>query len=618
MWMYKKVQLIKGFYFMFSLVTRSVSAAVASATGRVFNIQVRPEDSGDSDRSGPSVKNQDTPPTNSMSNGSSANGVAISADNLNHLGVNADSSNATGHADSRFFNPQDVVRFDRISIYQPLINKLTNLKGIAPYPLSENPDFPDHCEINLLDNIHYFIAEFDSSSRIEDWVVFDTDFMGNVVLNFNVEKLTSRIPTDASFIESNIKGLPEMDTDNVVANIMTSLQENMLIKHHHTSIHAYLMGEYCEQSMWECSDVEDNLTPLGKVIGVSHDVVQWRPKNSEFQSAVKLIDELERSPFWIDLNDAQKESIKLLVVHSICDFTTVNFSKLMTFGEERLVSSDIEPRPKESILENFGVAMARNDLFSKIERLGNPKNLSILIGTDVPLSLQESRAMALMLQIVQVAREFKSPDLLPFIATEGLNESVSGLGDALKVMIEKDFSSFWKNTHNPGKVLNELFDLKEDAVKTLLLGLMDRSDFLIGTVALVNHFYKIGNPGYALCDTLYGSSPNDSIPLSSSDANSRIAILKMFQIALKSNSISMFGSIDMTKLDDDLNELRDKMKSTINMVLESTSKRSDYPSNELFGLKEVDVKSHLFGLLDNDQFLRSTLVLVNHFLNYTN
>ena len=55
-----------------------------------------------------------------------------------------------------------------------------------------------------------------------------------------------------------------------------------------------------------------------------------------------------------------------------------------------------------------------------------------------------------------------------------------------------------------------------------------------------------------------------------------------------------------------------------NMLLTDLKTMTDYPSNELFGLKEVDVKSHLFGLLDNDQFLRSTLVLVNHFLNYTN
>jgi hypothetical protein len=197
-------------------------------------------------------------------------------------------------------------------------------------------------ELVLAKKIEDFLSEYQTESKREsplDWVVVEPEKFGSseMTIKFNTAKQAHQLPVDSEYVSGVLMtrrpwGSPSLFT-KPLSEISDTLVRDMSDQFHHTSFHGYVMGIFAEQSMKETVGEHPFLAKLATVIGAAHDIVQSSGiKNNEFESAHKVMELLSEVPKYHELGPDQKGAVLRLVYHTICSFTTLDFSQLKTFG----------------------------------------------------------------------------------------------------------------------------------------------------------------------------------------------------------------------------------------------------------------------------------------------
>ncbi len=355
---------------------------------------------------------------------------------------------------------------------------------------------PTSSELKLAKKVVIFFKELEPESGLNGAMELMEVHQNRDVktLAFNTSLFASRIPEDSRVIdtllgENVLENVPDF-FNGVLRTISVKLKTDMTKQHHHTTVHAHLMGKYAEDCL---AGITGNryLRPLAHIMGAAHDVVQKSgPKNNEFESAYFVMHEFSKNYEYESLSSEHKGAIVRLVYHTICSFTTLDFSKLETFGEGIVKSRSTQEEGRPRLLETLGPKVAHNDLFSKIDFLGQPKKFEKLVPNH-KMTEVDCKAAVLICQMFQVRAEIPALKSVVQPILDSLSDRVKGqdLKDHFLSLIDSEVSEpygFWRPGMSPGDNMAVQLGIgSESSLHDWLISKCEEPNFLNKTYTLI-------------------------------------------------------------------------------------------------------------------------------------
>lgn len=315
--------------------------------------------------------------------------------------------------------------------------------------------------------------------------------LADLIKELNNDNLTCARIGDLQWLTSEL-------THRIGQDIYKKLEGTMQAKKHHTTLHAEIMGLYAKHVMMALGQPE-GLQNLAYLIGISHDVVQdlgW--KQNEFKSAQTLLEEINRYPESKRFSPRANECVQKFIFQSICSFTTLDFTRLQTFGEIAIPSNHTNGfryGNKTDLLIQFGCQLAHNDLFSKIDFFGKPENFEKIGNREHSLNSEKCKVVMLIVQMYQVNAEFNS-SLVYAID----NASPQEKGNALLNLVgheTREDQGFWREGMPPSQTMKHILGCNEEyPLYDLLQSNLSDESVLSAVCKTITFLNELGNPSY--------------------------------------------------------------------------------------------------------------------------
>jgi len=331
---------------------------------------------------------------------------------------------------------------------------------------------------------------------------------------FNVEQFAANLAFDIPFVEATLRGvsmrLRRVDLSQPLHQISVPLERDMQDKYHHTKFHGLMMGLSGVSSMDKIAPNKSFLKGLAALIGAGHDLIQNKgPKDNEFESAAHVMSFIEDMPSYQGLSTDQKDAVFLLTFHAICSFTTLNFPTLKTVGENVLEGMRLS---RGTLLGDFGKALSHNDLFSKIEYLGERRVFESVVETECRMGDTQYKQAVLLSQMFQMSAEFNVPQVLVIRDALSGNSGVTNVDikNSLKLMVGLETDperGFWRAGMPPCEEMTRQLGIDGRALQEILLLSLDDPKFSETTFRLLQAFKtsELRNPSF---DRLSGGRSN--------------------------------------------------------------------------------------------------------------